>query len=238
MKLTAIALPILVAFTVYQPAQAQDYGRSYGRDYTPYYGQDYGRNHWQDSNRYYQVYQSGHYTQPPLGRDLNKKAEKPQSTREVTRQKSVERKVIRNESGKKTVIQKTVTQRKVVKKTVIEPPKQRALSSHELIRIAERNGYRDIRDFSQRGKIASMKARDRYGRLYSLEINAYTGSFVKQTALSRRDEHRNWGGYHRSADRYYGGYERSYNRPMDNSGVSFILQLNSLLQTGQGRWSY
>ena len=218
MKLTAIALPILIAFSASQPAQARDYS--------------------QTSDGYFYITYNGSQAYRHDNRDVKKHVTKPEKKRIVTRNKTIEKKVIRNANGKKTVINKTIVKKKVVTKPAPHSPAvQKTYSQYELTRMAQRSGYNSIHDYSQRGKIAYMKARDRNGRLYDLEISTRTGKFLKQArvVIARPDHHTS---YHRSTDRYNGGYSRHYERPSDDISYSFILRLNSFLNQGQAYWAY
>nr|WP_319513628.1 hypothetical protein [uncultured Cohaesibacter sp.] len=219
MKLTAIALPIMIAFTVCQPAQARDYSH--------------------DSSRFYRIYGSGQIVTHHNDRPQVRKAHKPKETKKVIRNKTVERKVIRNANGKKTIVKKTTVNRKVIKKKVVHAPKiQKTYSRHDIKRIAQRNGYRDISDYSLRGNIASMKASDRHGRPYLLEISARTGQFIKQARLAAERPHHNWSDYRHDSYRDPRGYSSHYTRPSDDVNYSFILRLNSFLNQGQAYWAF
>ncbi|SFO43907.1 hypothetical protein SAMN04488056_10659 [Cohaesibacter marisflavi] len=219
MKLTAIALPIMIAFTVYQPAQARDYSH--------------------DSSRFYRIYGSGQVVTHHNDRPQVRKAHKPKVTKKVIRNKTVERKVIRNANGKKTIVKKTTVNRKVIKKKVVHAPKiHKTYSRYDLTQIAQRNGYRDISDYSLRGNVASMKARDRLGRPYLLEISARTGNFIKQARLAAERPHHNWSNDRHYSGRYSHSYGSTHARPSNDVNYSFILRLNSFLDQGQAYWAF
>lgn len=207
MKLTAIALPIMIAFTVGQPAQARDFSN--------------------DLSRYVHIYSAGQDVTRHHNQKNIRKAHNPDKKKKVVRKKTVEKKVIRNANGKKVIVKKTIVKRKVIKNKAVRAHK--AYSRHDLKRIARQNGYRDITDFSRRGNVASMKARDRHGRLFLLEISARTGKFIKQARLATERPRHNWRDYRHNSGRY----SHSFTRPDKDVNYSFVLRLNSFLNQGR-----
>ncbi len=156
MKLTAIALPLLVAFTVCSPAIAQD------NTQYPYKYLRHGQIHPTEANR--------------PGKAAPKATQHKTAPRQVIREKTVEKKSVERKVIRRTVVQRT----KGEKIRQVKRWQPQANSRQDRItRTIRKHGFYDISNFVKRGAVASLTARNKDGRLYNLKIDSRSGLILK-----------------------------------------------------------
>ncbi|WP_119308208.1 hypothetical protein [Cohaesibacter haloalkalitolerans] len=197
MKLTAIALPLLVAFTVCSPAIAQDNTRY------PYQYLRHGQTLPAEATR--------------PGKAAPKATQNKAAPRQGIREKTVEKKIVERKVIRQTVIQQPRGEK--IRQVERRQP-QVDNRQDRITRTIRKHGFYDIRNFVKRGDVASLTARNKDGILFNLKIDSRSGLIlkswrVKETRPAPRHTENGWrpGSQRPNANQWRPNNNRDYRYP-------------------------